>query len=46
MATKIKTQDIGDMIGADKISVRNGVFKAKWFYFYRHGNTVETFLQK
>ena len=45
-AIKGKTQNIGDKINADKISVRNGVYTAKWMYFYTHGNTETNYAIK
>lgn len=48
MATKTKmtTQEIQHKINADKCSLRNGIYKAKWFYFYSHEKTVEHYEAK
>lgn len=44
--TKILTQEIQEKINADKCHLRNGIYKAKWLYFYTHGKTVDDYVAK
>lgn len=49
MATTIKiskTQRIQDQIIADKCSLRKGIYTAKWFFFYSHGATAQSWANK
>lgn len=40
-AAKIK-----ETVGADAVTVKNGIFKAMWGYFYTHGTTAADYAQK
>ncbi len=44
--TKMTTEDIRQTISADKCNLRNGIYKAKWMYFYTHGLTIDDYVAK
>jgi len=41
-----KRQAIKDKIFADTLSVRKGIYTAKWTYFYSHGKTAEYYKKR
>ena len=44
--TKLKTEEIRELISADKCNIRRGVYTAKWLYYYRFEKDTEHYENK